>query len=282
MSRKWIGILVVSIAGFGMLSWHARVMSAQEAVTATPARAFIPTQAPPEQLQVGATPTWTRTPTLPGPALLEAKADAGEVNVRAEPDINSERIGTIRAGDTYVVLGKRFRWYQFQFDTSPNGRGWVFEELIDIIGDAGAIPNLDEERLPTIDPAISAATETQIAITLTPGGLLTATAEARVLPLPELPGLPGQQTETSGMGLATGPTLDIMNEAGSIVLPTFTYPPEIIAFAPTEPAPQSEEVTQTSPNDFAIPLPEDVPPIAPILVLGALGMLGLVISSLRR
>ena len=289
MSRKYILIVCVLLLLSMLIQGPAskRRASAQEIVTSTPARVVIPTQGPQEQFQAGVTATWTRTPTVPGPALLEAKADAGDVNVRAEADINAERIGSIRAGDTYVVLGRRFRWYQFQFDTSPSGRGWVFDELVDIIGDESAIPNLDEEILPTVDPAISAATETQEAVTLTPGGLLTATANARLLPAPgtvdsaPLPGIAGDITGALPEGEpGANPA---QSTAEVLVLPTYTYPPDVIAQAPTEGAPDPEATATENPNDLLdIPLPDDIPPITPIVVLGGLGLLGLLLSSLRR
>ncbi|MBZ0295570.1 MAG: SH3 domain-containing protein [Anaerolineae bacterium] len=242
---------------------------AQEVVTSTPARVVIPTQAPEElQQQIGITATWTRTPTVVGPASLEAKVDAGEVNVRAEPDINSEKLGTIRNGDLYVVLGKRFRWYQFQFDTSPTGRAWVFDELVDIIGDESAIVSLDPDAIATIDPVILAQTQTQQAITQTPGALLTATADARILPAPDAQGeviFEGEDGEGQPI----------------VALPTFTYPPDSMLFA-VSPTPEAGGITTANPNMLPIPLPEDIPPITPVLVLGGLGLLGLAVSSLRR
>lgn len=253
--------LVLMVAG--LVSF--RFSLAQEVVTSTPARVVIPTQAPPQMQQSGATATWTRTPTVSGPALLEAKPEAGDVNVRADADINSERLGSIRSGDTYVVLGRLYRWYQFQFDTSPTGVGWVFDELVNIIGDESVIRNLEFEALPTTDPVIAAQTETQAAVTQTPGGLLTSTAEARILPAPDAQG----STMMEG--------LDEM----VIVLPTFTYPPDSMLFARTE-EPNTEGVPVITANPSTIPLPEDIPPIAPILVLGGLGVLGLAVSSLRR
>ncbi len=240
--------------------------TAQELVTSTPVRIDIPTSLP----VIGnplMTETPTRTPTVAGPAMLEAKADAGDVNVRADADPESERLGSIRAGEFYPVLGKYFRWYQIQFDLSPSGRAFVFEELVDIIGDPTAIRDLSVEALPTTDPTIAAATATQEAITQTPGGILTATAGVRVISLPDTnEGLPG--LDTAGQ-VADAPT----------VLPTFTYPPDIVAIAPTQGAP----LTPTASPDLVLPeIPDSVPPIVPIVVLGGLGLLGLAVSSIVR
>lgn len=268
MRRKftviWIALLTIFAFGY---QWRDYVQ-AQELITSTPVRVVIPTSAP---VIVGPelTPTFTRTPTVSGPVLLEAKADAGDVNVRAEADIEAERIGSIRAGDTYPVLGRRFRWYQFQFDQSPNGRGWVFDELVTIIGDESAIRDFSLEEMPTQDTVALAATQTQDAVTLTPGGLLTATVVARdggvVLIDPNL-----------GGSFSTGEDFSLVE-----VLPTYTYPPNIIAAVPTE----DSLVTVTPTNVPAaplIPLPSGIPPLAPILILGGVGLLGLMLNSLRR
>lgn len=246
--------MVVSSSGVGRV-WG------QELITSTPVRVNIPTEAAPV-IEVVTTATVTRTPTQ-GAVMLEAKADAGEVNVRADADIESERLGTIRAGDYYPVLGRYFRWIQFQFDASPTGRAWVFDELVTIIGNESAIPNLNEEVLPTDDPVILAATQTQAAVTQTPGGMLTITAESRVLSLPD----------------SSGSSEIAQDSAGNVdVLPTFTYPPNVVAEAPTE----VSVTPTTSPEEPPFTVPNNVPPIFPIVLLGAGGLLGLVVSTLRR
>jgi hypothetical protein len=191
--------------------------------------------------------------------MIEAKVDAGEVNVRAEADIESDRLGIIRAGEYYPVLGRYFRWIQFQYETSPNGRGWVFDELVNIIGDESAITDLSVQPLPTTDPIAEAATQTQIAITLTPGGLLTVTANSRLISVEQ-----GAQPAQSLNGVE--------------ILPTFTYPPDLVAAAPTEAAITPTAAPETAP----LTVPTNVPPITPIVLLGGMGLLGLVVSSLRR
>lgn len=239
------------------------VGSAQEQSTSTPVRAELPTLAPPV-IEAAITSTPTRTPTPEGLVLLEAKPDAGDVNVRAEPDIGAERLGSIRAGRTYTVFGRYFRWIQFQFDDAPTGtvRAWVFDELINIIGDENAIPNLEPGAQPTATPEIS------LGEVEAPGNELTATANARTL------SLPGAELSSSG-------TLPQVAETpAQQALPTFTYPPNVVATLPaTENG--APEPTQ-SPVNLPVELPDGVPPIAPIILLGGLGLLGLAVSSLRR
>ena len=246
----------------------AQPVSGQELVTSTPVRINIPSEVAPV-IEAAVTPTATWTPTASA-VMIEVKESAGEVNVRAEADIESELLGTIRTGEFYPVLGRYFRWIQFQFDSAPSGRGWVFDELVNIVGDESIIPDLSQGPLPTVDPIIEAATQTQVAITLTPGGILTITADSRILPVPGQPeegSLPG---EASARGFQDG----IAN-----ILPTFTYPPNIIAAAPTQVEPVE---TSTSPEPTPLTVPDRLPPIVPILALGGMGLLGLVISALRR
>jgi hypothetical protein len=235
-------------------------MAAQ--LTATPAPINLSTATPLPSVPL-LTETPTRTPTPIGLVVLEAITEA---NVRAEPDPESERLGTIRAGEIYPVLGRYFRWLQFQFDPSPNGRGWVFDELVTITGDQTTIRDLAAQDVPTVDPVALGITQTLEGITLTPGGILTATANARVLPGPEIVGDVVTHEGVHGAGSA-------------IVLPTFTYPPNVLR--PNSGGVAAAEPT-SSPNPLADENAEGLPPIAPIVVLGGLGLLGLMVSSVRR
>ncbi|MCB9451812.1 MAG: SH3 domain-containing protein [Anaerolineaceae bacterium] len=263
--RRWLILGVIA-----SLVWVGQGVQAQSNVSPTPVQVQIPNAAPGGVEQSEATMTPTRTPTPVGPVLLEAITEA---NVRAEADLESEKLGTIRAGDTYPILGRYFRWLQFQYDKSPNGTAWVFDELVTIVGDETTIPDLNVNALPTVDVAAVNATGTWEAITLTPGGLLTATAQARVLPAP------GSNLSSPGQGGDNGVALPQ-------VLPTFTWPPDLAAVGQTvTPVSGSGEslVTVTpSAGNISNPLGDGMPPIAPILLLGGLGVLGLLIASIRR
>lgn len=261
--RKWLIFPVV----IGLM-WVGKGVSAQGSVSPTPVQVQIPNAAAPGSVeQAAVTPTPTRTPTPVGPALLEALTEA---NVRAEADLEAEKLGTIRAGDTYPILGRYFRWLQFQYDKSPNGTAWVFDELVTIIGDETAILDLNVNALPTVDVAAVNATGTWEAITQIPGGILTATAESRVLPAPGSSlGEPGQVTSGSGL-----PQL----------LPTFTWPPDLAAASGQTPSPTPADGIAPDPAAESVdnPLDTAVPPIVPIALLGGVGLLGLFAASLRR
>ena len=246
MSRRLltIGLITLLFAGKAF---------AQEA-SPTPAQINLSAVAPAPPAVEAVIPTPTRTATPATLALLEANSIA---NVRAEPSTEAAQLGTIRAGETYTVIARYVRWLQFEYPLAPNRRGWVYDELVSITGDASTIPEIDLSTQPTDDPLLDALTQTQAVITQTPGGILTATAVSR-----------------SGI-ISTASNETVMRQ----ILPTFTFPPELVAIAPTEGALQT-----ATPQPSAVPLADGaaLPPLVPILVLGGLGLIGLAISSLRR
>lgn len=259
LHKLYAGTLLMVI---GSLLWLAVTVNAappgQTAPTASPAvinSGDLALQQP-QQPGIGATATWTPSPAPPAVAQV-----TDQVNVRAEPSTDAAILGVIRPGEAYNITGRWFEWVQIQYVASPNGRGWVFGQLVTIVGDEAAIPNIDLNAQPTLDASVVGATQTLAVITLTPGGLLTATAESRQI---ALPGGAGEGAES-------------LVGAGS--LPTFTYPPGAV-FAPTQPASETEltprETTSRAGNTGAIP------PIIPIALLGSLGLLGLAVSTLRR
>ncbi len=269
--RRNSWILVLGIIGVFVFRGQVGAEPPQQAIpTATAVQVSLPTPLPiiPTNEQgVNNNVSVTRTATPEGSALLEALTEA---NVRSQPDPNSDRLGTIRAGDTYTVIGSYYHWYEFQFDQSPSGTGWVFDELVKVTGNTSRIPDL---TLGTPTPDINAqqAGSTLVILTQTPGGLLTATAGVGVLPLPIESG-----GNTSTNNVASGsPT----------PLPTFTMPPNLGPIpAANQPLDGSTvpNATVTTPQNLDVAIPSRIPPILPILVLAGAGILGLVISSLRK
>lgn len=262
------GLLFVAIMISRVRASEVELSQVAQVASATPLRVVLPTSTMLATAGVVSSPTATYTPQAEGPVQLQAREEAGAVNIRANADPDSDRLGTIRHGDLYTVLGRYFRWLQIQFDSSPTGRGWVFEELVEIIGDPARIPDLNESLLPTQDTSIIAATQTWEALEQLPGGFLTLTADARVIAAPS-------SGETSGgAGSETG-------NSGSGVLPTYTYPPNITPQAPTG---QIIIEGTATPGDtrITISVSDGVAPIVPILILGGIGLLGLLVSVLRR
>jgi hypothetical protein len=143
----------------------------------------------------------------------------------------------------------------------------VFDELVTITGDQTAILDLAEPALPTVDPLLLSITQTLEAVTLTPGGILTVTANARVIPAPE-----GAEN-----AIAVEST-EIVN--GSIAVPpTFTYPPDV---SRVESDSNVEAQPTISPPTQASETTNEMPPIVPILALGGIGVIGLLLSAIRR
>ncbi len=244
-------------------------VQAQEAVTATPIPIILATPTPELAAPAsGATPTWTATPA--GLAILEPLDVA---NVRAEPDINGAQLGVIRAGEIYTVTGRYFEWYQIQFSGSPNGRAWVFGQIVKVTGDPAAIPEITLEPVATLDPNLVGATQTQEALILTPGGVFTATVSARgVIATIQLP---GAQIAPRPEGGTPAPA--------DQQLPTFTYPPGMIGMAPTSGFLVSATPQRTTSSiEITSESLRQIPPIVPILALGGLGAAGLLLSLLRR
>jgi hypothetical protein len=212
----------------------------------------------------------TRTPTSQGPASAEALTDG--TNVRSLPDIGGERLGTIAPGTAYPILGRRFEWFQIQFPDSETGSGWVHESVVTVIGDVNQIQDFSAENLPTEDPSISNARGTADAITATPGGFLTLTAQSQITP----EGLFTAESGLAGLAAGAGGTQDnapppSFGDQGN--LPTFTYP------AQTPTAIDLQQILGESTTRTAA---QGMPPIMPILALFGIGGLGLLISVMRK
>ncbi len=258
MFRRWMSIAIAAaLVGVALVKAQPVV----QVPTETPAQINLSSvDQPPAVQQNAGDATPTRTPTAQGIALLEAKDFA---NVRSEPSTNSSQLGTIRAGEQYNVIGRYISWIQFQYPSSPTGRGWVYGELVNLIGNTDNIPDIDPYASQSnVDSAAAGATATQSILTQTPGGVLTATQIS-------------QQLAAPGAALPT-------DSGTHEPLPTFTYPPGMVAVAPT---PGAQVSTVSSGEDQpAAPTTnsDNLPPIAPILILGGVGLLGLVISALRR
>ena len=118
-------------------------ISAQTRPSATPVSAILLSPTP-ESLQV-AVPSITPipSPTSVPSARLQALESAGSVNVRALPDIESDIQGTIAHGTEYPVVRNYFRWYELLYDLSPNGRAWVYGDLVTITGERSRIEIID-------------------------------------------------------------------------------------------------------------------------------------------
>ena len=225
----WLGALMLMATG--------GALAQQDIASPVPAVLRQPTLE--EALAVEPTPTTAPTQTPLPSARLEALASAGQVNVRALPDVDSELLGTIAQGTAYPALRQYFRWYEFSYDLSPNGRAWVYGDLVSVAGDL--------TRLVTVDDFAEIARGLDGA---------QAQAEERTIDLATAPAAGGQ----AAIALAASP------------LPTYTAP------AATQ-APFGWQIEAATASDEPL---GNFPPILPILAMGGAGLLGLLISLLRR
>jgi hypothetical protein len=200
--------------------------------------------------------TPSKTPTVAGPGLARVEAKSAETgaNLRAAPSTESEILGNIKPGQFFGVIGRSNKWLQIQYDRAPNGRAWVYEDIVNITGlDPAQIPLIDETGIPSPNVVTGAAQETANFLTQTPGAPQTATV---------------LQSSATGIFTPIGGAI-VDGPTSSVPLPTFTFPPPVVEA--TLPSPASANASQGG-----------VPPIVPIIALGGLGLFGLFISGLRR
>lgn len=238
----------------------------KELAQATPLEVQIITSTAPPVDLVTPTATFTPSPDVRSAALLQAKASAGEVNVRADADIEGELLGQIQFGDQYVVTGRSYQWYRFIYESAPQGFAWVFDELVDVTGDPALIPDLSQELIPTLNATLIFATENAASMLQTPGRALTVAAGSREIVGPVAAVNPGSTAQNQSTA-----------ETEQAILPTFTYASQIAMIA-TESMSEVDAAEPTAPPSGS----GTFPPILPIVVLGGFGMLGLAVSAMRR
>lgn len=263
MQRRWSYAAVVAVVLLTVITigQRQRDAAAQAVPTPTPLPLVFPTTEP-LSTQGSPQPTDipTFTPTEVGPPVLQAREGAGDINLRAEPDPSAEVVGTLQAGEQYEVTGRYFLWYRLRYDPARSRQAYVFGELVEIIGDEGAIPDLTiGTPEPTIDTTELDATETLQALQQTPGFDETQTASVREL---APPGSAGSDTSQ-----AAGPAL-----------PTFTFPPDVAVLIPT----REGEIAEPTPTPTVRSSEDGTPPIVPIGVMVGLGVLSFLVSVLLR
>jgi hypothetical protein len=247
--KQTIALLLAAALVSGLLARGSTL--AQNPPTATPAVINIPTQAPPaansNPLMPTITPTWTATP-IPA-AQVEARDLA---NVRDQPTTEAARIGEITNGTQYTVTGVYFNWVRIEYPPSPSREGWVYRDLVNVIGDLSQVTDLANQPTNTPIPPTSAVSTNEAQQIAIGGGVATGSAP--------------QAGGAAQIDAPSGP-----------ILPTYTYPADIPAGPPLNAFAPETTAAPTSGGARG-----GLPPIVPILALGAMGLLGLAASSLRR
>ena len=238
-------LFLVLLAGLMGASAHPASAQGVTPSPTVPGQIVLPTAT---QTAVGGpTATPTRTPTLT-PVTAEAFVEA---NLRSGPGLDFELVGTIRAGEPVPVIGRSvaYPWYVVQWQ---DGEAWVFEQLVQIVGDITTVPIVDAPELPTANPAQAAEQATAAVLLQTPGAPETATAAALLAPTTVGTLVPGGAAPLPGS------------------LPTFTPPPPLIqqmAF-PTQAA------SEAGGRGFS--------PAGFMFSLAGMGLLTLLVAAVRR
>ncbi len=237
-----------------LLSIHIIPMYAQERASPTPIVVILRTPTPfVEQPVITSTPTFTPTPE--GVVLLDVRPEAGNINVRTEPGPEADLLGNITSGTLYPVYRRFFNWYEIQFDLAPNGRGWIYGDLVEIVGDENGIEVIEGFDWATPQGFLNNDSSIE---ELSEEDLLSVTPSDRIIEIP---------SPTANVAVNANET-----PFGENPLPTFTYPPGA-AQVPTQSAVVPRENTGTS--------TDNLPPLLSIVLLGGMGVIGLLLNSLR-
>ena len=121
---KGVGTAIIQVQ-WGLVGGGTPVVSATFGPTPTPG----PTN----------TPAPTSLPSIPSGSMTATVIRATVLNVRAAPSVYSDRIGTVRRGQTYAIIGRddRARWFLIQLS---GFQGWVFGYYLFINGNEFNVP----------------------------------------------------------------------------------------------------------------------------------------------
>jgi hypothetical protein len=147
---------------------------------------------------VAAPPGQSATETPP-PNRVEIFAD---VNVRAGPGTDYDRVGVLVPGQTSAILGRNPEgtWFEIEYIGGPNGIGWVSRDLVHVFGDVDTMPTILPPPTPTLPPTTTPPPGT------TQGSAFdnTATPNANRLPTFTPPAAVALPTLLPAQGVSTG------------------------------------------------------------------------------
>ena len=100
---------------------------------------------------LAAPPRQAATPTLP-PLRIEVYNE--DVNVRAGPGTNYDLVGRMIKGQWGEIIGRSpdSRWLKIIYIGGPDNSGWVFKDLVRVVGDIPPMPTLLPPPTPTVPP----------------------------------------------------------------------------------------------------------------------------------
>lgn len=161
VKHRWIKLLLSSILLLALL-----------------ALTFAPDQIPMVlgQYPTGSIPTVTSSPR--GAYIIVKLITTVEdpIKVRAGPSQLTEQVGLLLVYQEANATGRYGDWIQIEYPGGPNGRGWVFSNLVELVNGTGLPiieppPTSTPQTTKTIDPTLAA----QFIITAQPTRLPTFT-----------------------------------------------------------------------------------------------------------
>jgi hypothetical protein len=77
-----------------------------------------------------------------------------DVNVRGGPCTCYDQVGVLLPGQTSAIIGRNPEgtWYEIEYVGGPDGIGWVFKDLVHVIGDVNSMPTVIPPPTPTLPP----------------------------------------------------------------------------------------------------------------------------------
>jgi len=81
-----------------------------------------------------------------------------DVNVRAGPGTDYDQVGVLISGQTSAIVGRNPEgtWFEIEYVGGPNGVGWVFKDLVHVVGDLNTMPTVLPPPTPTLQPTTTA------------------------------------------------------------------------------------------------------------------------------
>lgn len=128
------------------------------------------------------------------PPYVRLKAGQEFVNVRAGPDVNTQRLGTLDTNNATASVRARTPdglWWQIYYPGAPNDVGWVFAQLVDFVGDANNVPIVSGSNRP--QPTVTlipVQPPTPTPTTIPPSALLPYSQNMRFSPRDDIGDVP--------------------------------------------------------------------------------------------
>ena len=136
-------------------------------------------------LQGSAVAAGVRQAASPTPPEVRVEAYQ-DVNVRAGPGTDYDPVGRLIRGQSGAILGRSpdSAWLKIVYIGAPDNTGWVFRDLVRVVGDVPSMATIIPPPTPTLPPTLTLpAIVPEGALTPTPdeGRLPTFTAPAPVI-----------------------------------------------------------------------------------------------------